>query len=164
MKYLILTALLLGSFNAYAYCGVCDTQYGLRESFERADLVFIGQKMANASFVQSKKPKTIMLKVSDILHGSYSKKYIQVQSYVPGCYRGLNTPLNQKHVFVLEKEAGKWRAVANGCGEDHLAYTPTGHIVYKKVPHTREQILEILKIATDKDHALHQAQRLSGEK
>lgn len=164
MKYLVLTAFLFLSVKAQAYCGVCEAHYGLRESFERADIVFVGQKMANASFIQTKKPKTIMLQVNEVFYGDYNKQYIQVQSYEEGCYRGLNTPLNQKHLFVLEKTEEGWRAVANGCGYDHLAYTPTGHIVYKKVPHTREQILEILEIATNKDHPLYQAERLSGDK
>lgn len=110
----LLLTFLLTPPAVYA-CEPCAEILGLEETAAQADLIIIGQKIAEGPHTGVGGPDWIMVKVIEILKGQVENEQIQVNSWDGMCAYGIVVDDNEAYVMFLEKGSDQYDTVEFGC-------------------------------------------------
>jgi hypothetical protein len=118
LSLIVIGVLILFSQTVFA-CQPCRETLNFDESAKKADLIIIGQKVADGPSTGSQGfnggPEWIDIKLLETLKGDTSEKKIRVKSWYGMCAYGIIINDENPHVIFLSKEDNQYFAVNGGC-------------------------------------------------
>ncbi len=118
-------------------CEPCIEILGLEDTATQAELIIIGQKVAEAPHTSEHNgPDWITVRVVEILKGQIEQGQIQVNSWDGMCAYGIVADEGESYVMFLEQRNGQYDAVNIGCAVTALP-------VKDDAVETEEQVISI---------------------